>query len=414
MDIYLMQSFQENLIKNPLFIVGLLLISGFTLGKIFSKIKIPEVSGFIIAGIALNSFTTGVVSRDMKSFLHVIAEIAIGFLALSIGSEFAIKKIKRIAKEIFAITAFQMSLTVILVTGGLYLLGLDFPFALLLGVSACATSPALIVAEVHHLKAHGRFIDYLFGTIALVDAFSVVIFGIALTFVINHLGVEVQSFSIIWVSLREILLSVVIGFFGGILVHAITAKTKSEQELLIIAIGFIFLTTGLSLALHLSPLLLNMMTGAVLVNLSIKNHRIFKVIEPLTPPIYAMFFIIAGLELDPSILFQRNILLFAIGYFVLRIAGKYIGTYAGCSIHNVAPPIKKYLGLSMFSQAGVALGFVLLIQTSPLLTSFEATSETHMMFSKMMKIVLLSIFLNELMSPIFTKLSILKGNEMEE
>jgi len=405
---------KENLSHNVLFTTGFLLIVGFLLSKVAALVRLPEISGFILAGVLVNSFTTGFISHEMNKSLHTITEVAIGLLALSIGSEFSLKKMRRMGRDILVITIFQFLVTFIFVVAVLSLFKLQLPYAIILGVTACATAPAIIVAEVHHLRAYGKFVDYLFGTVVLIDALCVVLFGMAFTLVTNYLNISLDDSFLLLTSLREIFLSIILGCISGLAIHFLTIRNMNDHEILIITLSIVFVTTGISLVFHLSPLLLNITTGTVLANLSVKNHRLFKLLEPFTPPVYALFFIIAGIEIDPGIFFQWGILTLALAYFFSRFAGKYLGIWIGCRLVKTEPSIRNNLGFCMLSQAGIALGFVLLIQTSPMMTRIAEGSMERILFTNMMNIVLISIFLNELIGPVLSRYAIIRGNQMEE
>ncbi|MDA3900984.1 MAG: cation:proton antiporter [Spirochaetes bacterium] len=408
------QYIRENLTHNILFTIGFLLLAGYFFGKIASLIRLPEISGFIIAGILVNSFTTGLIAAEMNKSLHIVTEVAVGLLALSIGSEFSLKKMRRMGKHIIIITIFQFCITFLFVITALSLFKLELPYGIILAVTACATAPAVIVAEVHHLRAYGKFIDYLFGTVVLIDALSVILFGMAFTLVTNYLDISSPDSFMIFDSFREIGLSILLGSASGFFIHLLTSKKNNEHEILIITLSVIFITTGISLVFHFSPLLLNIATGTTMANLSTHNHRVFKLLEPLTPPVYALFFIIAGIEIDPGIFLKMNILLLALIYFSSRFAGKYTGVWLGCQVSKTELAIRNNLGLCMMSQAGIALGFVLLIQTSPMLARIADGSPQKILFNNMMNIVLISIFLNELIGPVLSRYAILRGNQMEE
>ena len=154
-----------------------------------------------------------------------------------------------------------------------------------------------------------------------------------------------------------------------------------------------------------------MAAGAVLINLSVRNHRVFQIIEPMTPPIYALFFVIAGTELDPAIVQEKQILTLGILYILLRAIGKYGGVFIGCAVSGVPSRIKNYLGICMLPQAGVAIGLVLLLEASPMVAALAA--EHQETIRDMVSIVLLSVFVNELVGPSLSRFAVIKGNEME-
>lgn len=413
--------FKELATDHPLFLVGFLLIMGYYLGKLVALFRLPEITGFLLAGLLAGSFATNLVSERLNESLHIITETAIGFLALTVGAEFSARKMRRIGRDLFAITGVQLVLNFLIVYLAFVVIDLfipslqvGFPYAILLGVMACATAPAIILAEVHHLRAHGRFIDYLFGLVALGDAITVVIYGLAFTVVTNILGLNAQPYAVLIQSLREVFLSILCGAIGGSALHVLTRRIHGPNEQLIVTIGIIFTMTGLSIVFHLSPLLANMVMGAVLINLSSHNQRLFRNIEPLTPPIYALFFVIAGIELKPEVFLQPVVLMLGLFYVLVRGIGKVVGVHAGCAVRHTPPAIARNLGLCMLSQGGIALGFVLLIQTSPAVAGLAGNDGPTSAFTMIVNIILLSVFLNEMLSPLFIRHAILKGNDMEE
>ncbi len=404
---------------HPLFLLGLLLLVGYGVGKLALRIRLPEITGFIFAGMLVSPYTTGVVSLEMNEILHVITEVAIGFLALTIGVEFSARKLRRIGRDIATITAVSLIGTFLLVLAGCLFLDrllpsihIGHPYAILLAVIACATSPAIIVAEVHHLRAHGRFIDYLFGVVALTDAVTVVLFGLAFTLVVNILG-DIGSYVLLAQSVREIVFSVAGGVVCAVPLTMILRQGGNRNELMLITIGYVFVVTGAAIALHLSPLLVNMAMGTALVNFSHRNQLLFQAIEPFTPPIYALFFVIAGLEINPRVFTSGPAIIAGVVYILLRGFGKYGTTYLGCRLSQTTLPVRRHLGLCMFSKGGIALGFVLLIQTAPALESLRESPFIYANLNMLINIVLMSIFINELLSPIFIRYAVVRGNEME-
>lgn len=408
-------------VAHPLFLVGLLLIAGYFLGRLFGMVRLPEISGYIVAGLLVNILSGGRIHHQINDSLHVVTETAIGLLALSVGAEFSARKIKRIGRDIFVISLVGLVVTffaIYFACSGLAWIfpgaPVGHPYAILLAVIGCATAPAIIVAEVHHLRAHGRFVDYLFGTVAFSDALCVLMFGLAFPIVMNVIHTESASLYSISTSLREIGLSVVAGVVAGVILHLLTRKIRNPGEYLIVTIGIVFVMTGIVILLHLSPLLANMFLGAVLINLSSGNHRLFRQIEPLTPPLYALFFVIAGIEINPSIFLNQTVLFSSLFYVAIRAVGRYAGSYGGGLACELPSPIRKNLGLCMLSQGGIALGFVLLIQTSPLISNIPASDPLFGIFPQLVNIILGAIFINEIVSPFLIKSAIIRGNEMED
>jgi len=329
-------SLRDLLSQHPLFTVGIMLVIGYIIGTLAEKVGLPEITGFILAGLIMGSTVTGIVPHHMEESLKVVTEVALGLIALTIGGEFYWVKLKRMGKEVVLITIVQIMLTFLVVSIGLFLFKMPLPFALLLGAIASATAPAATVAIVQSLRAHGVFIDYLYGVVALDDAGCVILFSIVFAIasgmllgdttaaeaashaVANHGGAAVIGHALL-----EVLLSMITGLVSGIAVHFSTWKKKNTNEIMIITIGIVFLFTAMAVVFNLSPLMTNMAAGAVIINFSPRNHRIFRALEPFTPPLYALFFVIAGTELNPAVLMQKDILIFGLMYILLRAIGKY-------------------------------------------------------------------------------------------
>lgn len=410
-------AFRDLLSQHVLFTIGIMLVMGYFIGILAEKVKLPEITGFIVAGLIMGSSVTGIIPVHMEESLKVVTEVALGLIALTIGGEFYWVKLKRMGKEVVIITVVQIVATFAVVSAGLFIFRMPLPFALLLGAIASATAPAATVAIVQSLRASGMFVDYLYGIVALDDAGCVILFGIVFAVAAGMLGegsAEATShggLAVVGHAFLEVLLSLLVGVVSGISVHFSTWKKKNTNEIMIITIGMVFLFTAVAVVFKLSPLLANMAAGAVIINLSPKNHRIFRALEPITPPLYALFFVIAGTELNPAVLIQKDILIFGLIYILLRGAGKYSGVYIGCRVTGVKSVITKHLGLCMLPQAGVAIGLVLLIQASPMIGTL--TPEQTVLVERMVNIVLLSVFVNEMVGPPVSRYAIIKGNEME-
>ncbi len=399
---------------HALFTLGMLLVVGYLMGKLAAKVRLPEISGFIIAGLLLGDSLTGIVPHHMGENLKIVTEVALGLIALTIGGEFYWVKLKRVGREVIIITVFQLLIAFAAVSVGMALFHVPLPYALMLGAIASATAPAATVAIVQSLRATGLFVDYLYGIVALDDAGAVILFGLMFAAGSGMLGVsggDHGAMLIILHALGEVFFSLLVGVIAGFLIHHGTRK-KSSNEILILTLGLVFLSIAISIVFHLSPLLTNMAAGAVLINLSPSNHRLLRIIEPLTPPIYALFFVIAGTELQPGILMQPEILILGGAYILFRAAGKYSGVYLGCLAGRVRGPVRRYLGLCMLPQAGVAIGLVLMIQASPLASHLPP--DQVLIIDNMVNIILLSVFINELIGPPLSRFGLVRGNEMEE
>jgi Kef-type K+ transport system membrane component KefB len=391
-----------------IFSAALMLLVGYLFGQLAERIKLPAITGYILAGVIIGTGGLKLIRPANMEMLYVISELTLSFIAVIIGGEFSFKKLKLYGKNILILTLAQMLLTFLLVSFGLYLLGLPNYIAFVLGAISAATAPAATVVIVEKLKAKGKFVDYLYGIVALDDAGTVILFSVAFAISASLMGqAELVLSSALWHAFSEILLSIIIGALAGMAIHFSTIKKRNLNEIKILALGFIFLSTSISISLNLSPLIANMTLGMLLVNLSSKHVRILFSFEPLTSVLYAIFFAIAGAELRLSVFADLTILWAGIAYIGLRMLGKYGGIFLGSSALGLEKNVRNYLGLSLFPQAGVAIGLVLFVQASPIV--LNASPEVRIEIAKMINIVLISVFFNEIVGPPLAKLAILKN-----
>jgi Kef-type K+ transport system membrane component KefB len=390
--------------------LGVLLFVGFYLGKLFERLNLPPITGYILAGLILGPHVLGVVTEDTRPTFGPITQIALGLIALTIGGEFSYARIKRSGLNIAIITLFEALLAFAVVTAVLSLCGVDTPVALILGSIAAATAPAATVIIIRMLKARGEFIDYLYGVVAFDDAICVILFGIVFAFVTPVLTGAAVSGSVaagFLHAVTELLHSVLLGVAGGFLLHLLIRGKYRVTEVLLISLSFLFVVTALATVLHLSSLIANMTMGAALVNFSPRNRRVFDVLEPLAPPIFALFFILAGTELHTSVFVRGGVVLIGVIYLTARFLGKLAGVYVGSTIARAPERVRKYLGFCLFPQAGVAIGLALFVESSPV--TLSASAETREMLSLIVNIILFSVFVNELIGPSISKFGIKKG-----
>jgi len=252
-----------------IFSAGLLLIVGYILGQLCERIKLPAITGYILAGILIGSSGLKLIRHENLEILNILSEITLSFIAVIIGGEFSFFKLKLYGKKIIIITLVQMFLTFGLVSGGLIVLGYSSYVAFLLGSIAAATAPAATVVIVEKLKAKGEFVDYLYGIVALDDAGTVILFSLAFALSSSMIsGVETAFSHSVFRAMVEIFSSLIIGVIGGLIIHYSVAKKRNKNEIKIITLGILFMTTSISISLRLSPLITNMAVGMILINLS--------------------------------------------------------------------------------------------------------------------------------------------------
>lgn len=410
----LLQNFREAIGNSTLLAISVILIFGYVFGKLAEKIHLPIVTGYIIAGIVIGESIGNIIELKVVHSLRPITQVALGLIALAIGGEFTRAKLKALGKKIFLMTIFQIIITFLITAFFLNLFGLELEFALILGAIATATAPAATIAIIQSLRARGKFIDYLYGLVALDDAGSVILFAIVFSFVsvfLPQVNGQSSAFVMIINSILEIFLSIVIGMITGYILHKITHKQQNTSEIMIISIGIVFAVIGLAHKIHISPLITNIVIGATLVNLSIRNQRISQILGKMTPPIYAAFFTIAGTELQLGIFSNPQIIFLGMVFVLARALGKYSGVYLGAVISKADKNSKNFLGICMLPQAGVSLGLILLIQSSPIIAN--STPEIQSLAINLVNIVIFSVFINELVGPVLSKWAIVKGANLE-
>jgi Kef-type K+ transport system membrane component KefB len=388
--------------------LGILLVGSYFTGKLTERFKIPAITGFIIAGLILGPSITGIIHIELQKTLGSITEIALAIIALAIGSEFSLVKLRKVGKAVVIITVVQLLMTFTIVTTSLWIAGMEIRIASLLGAIATATAPAATVAIIRNLKARGPFVDHLFGVVALDDAGCILLFSTVLAFAGSAFGdISLSFFQTISHALIEIFLSLVIGLIGGGALFVFVRNLRRNNEILIISLGLVFLIAAVTAALHLSALLASMAAGMILANLSRRSYRILHSLENVSPPLYAAFFAIAGTELNISVFSSGRIIFLGSLFILTRAIGKFGGVSIGATLAGSDRLIRKYLGFSMLPQAGVAIGLVLFLQSSPVFASCSAELAT--IVDTMVSIVLFSVFINELAGPPFSRYAVIRG-----
>lgn len=388
--------------QNTLFYLALILFSGLILGRAVKLIRLPNVTGYLIAGLIIGPYGFRLISANMVGDLELISEMALAFIAFTIGSEFKLSYIKRVGMMPIVIAIFEGLTASVLVTLALVLAGVDIEIALLLGAIASATAPAATVMVIKQYRTKGPVTETLLGVVALDDAVALILFGFASAIVtaMSSPGTASLTMTIVY-SILEIVGSCAVGFLLGFLFTLPLRYFKKSSNRLIILTGFIFLGAALANMMGLSPLLLCMCIGAMLVNGSPDAMEVFKLTDSVTPPIFLMFFVVSGMNLNLTILPQIGLI--GMIYIVVRVIGKISGAYIGSRLMKAPSVVRKYLGLSLIPQAGVAIGLALI--TARILPQYAETIQA---------VILGATFVYELIGPVTTKVSLQKAGEIPD
>ncbi len=387
---------------NILFYLALILFSGLIFGRLVKFIKLPNVTGYLIAGLIIGPYILNLIPKNIVTDFELISEMALAFIAFSIGSEFKLSYLKRVGLTPIIIAIFEGLTATVLVTGVLVIFGFDIQISLLLGTIAAATAPAATIMVVKQYKAKGPVTETLLSVVALDDAVALIAFGFSMAIVnsMQHPG-EGSAIMTVILPLIEIIGSIVLGIILGLLFNIPLRFFKKDSNRLIIVVGFIFLGSAIASMLGLSSLLLCMSMGTALINTSKSGESIFKIVDNITAPIFLMFFVVSGAELDITIL--PSIGLIGILYVVFRVIGKISGAYIGSTLIKAPETVKKYIGFTLIPQAGVAIGLSL------------TASQTLPEYGKTIRAVILcATLVYELIGPAMTKIGLKKAGEIDE
>ncbi len=350
-----------------LIIVGGIILSGFYFGKSSKLIKLPSIIGYMILGLILGPSFLNIIDHEIQGKLSFITEIALGFVALSIGLELNFASLKKQGKGIISIIFAESFIALGLTAIGLYMLTRDLALSLIFASFAPASAPAGTVAIIKEYKAKGSLTKALYAVVGFDDGLAIIIFGFTLAIVRMLLMKETGSVDITVMAsmiapFKEIIFSVIIGAITAIIISLLLRKIKSKSELLILVAGFVLLSNGLCSLLHLSLILTNMIIGIIIVNVQRHElvHRMGEVLSDVMPLFFVLFFALAGANLHISALPQLGSL--GLVYVLCRSLGLIGGARIGAQFGNVEEKIKKYVGLGILSQAGVAIGLALIVK----------------------------------------------------
>ncbi|MBC5628885.1 cation:proton antiporter [Clostridium sp. NSJ-6] len=380
--------------------LAVILIFGLLMGKVVSYLKLPRVTGYLIAGVLIGPFVLKLVPHEAIESLTIISEAALGFIAYNIGSSLNYNKLKNIGKGVIIIALFEALMATFIVTLAMkFIFAQTWEFSLAIGAIASATAPAATIMVLKQYRAKGPLVDTLIPVVAIDDAIAVIAFGISIAVaqIISNGsdGVSIMAFLEPFI---EIFFSVVLGCAVGFALTYLNKLSKQKENAMNLVIAAIFLVIGLADLLNLSNLLACMALGATVSNLVLSKSKLLSAIDNITSPIFIMFFTISGLELDLSVLLTVGVI--GIGYVVFRVIGKVLGAYIGAQIANSEPVVKKYLGLTLVPQAGVAIGLTMIVQDA-----LPSCGES------IRAIILAGTVIYELIGPLCTKIAIFKAGE---
>mgnify|MGYP001128094894 FL=1 len=403
--------------------LSLSLVGGLLLSRLAKKLNLPAVTAYLIAGLllgpycigALQLFSLGFSSAAEVESLNIISQVALGFIAFTIGNEFRLEQLRHMGRQAITVGILQAVITTILVDLALVVLHfinptvISIPSAITLGAIAAATAPAATLMVVRQYKADGPLTRLLLLVVAIDDAVGLVLFSASFGVAAALESGAISLTTVLVEPLVEIVLSLGLGALAGWLLFRVEKYFYSRSKRLSISIGFVLLTVGLSMAefevggIHcgFSLLLVCMMTGTVFCNICDFSEELMGRVDSWTAPIFVLFFVLSGAELNLKVLSNPLVLLIGAVYILSRSLGKYVGAYWSCALTNCDDKIKQHLGVTLLPQAGVALGMAL---TAQQLSDGEIVRS----------VVLFSVLVYELVGPALTKRSLIAAGEIQE
>ena len=364
---WLHQLGEEAQVASAIISIALMLAGGFLMTRITKRLRLPNVTAYIVSGILMGPFCFHLIPDQMVQATAFLPDIALAFIAFSTGEYFRVSTLRKNGGKVMVITLLEAVAAAVLVFLVCFLiLRLNFAFSIVLGALATATAPASTIMTIRQTGAKGDFVETLLQVVALDDVVGLVLYSMAISLASASLssgGFQLRSM-LLPLGKNLLLLAAVCGF--GLLLKLFNARRHSTDNRLIIAIAVLFSYCGLCAALDISPLLGCMAMGTVYINTT-DDDRLFRQLNYFSPPILLLFFVRSGLSFDLGSLVGSSesigavpLLVVGIIYFLVRILGKYGGAFLGCRVVGKPAKISRYLGLALIPQAGVAIGLAAL------------------------------------------------------
>lgn len=404
--------------------LSIAMIAGMMMTRVVKPLKLPAVTAYLVAGILIGPYALGLlkipglgfISHENVENFSIISDVALGFIAFAIGNEFRLSQLRETGRQATVVGIVQALFAAFFVDAALILLRffigdtLSVSSAIILGAIATATAPAATLMVVRQYKAKGKLTDILLPVVALDDAVGLVVFAVSFG-IAEALGSgRVDAVSIILEPFIEIVFSLGLGALMGFILTQLEKLFNSNSNRLTLVISIVLLTVSLSMlefdfyGIHIgfSPLLVCMMMGTVFCNICPVSFDLMERADKWTVPLNALFFVISGAELELSVFSKLSVVMIGVVYIIFRSLGKYVGAYLSCAATKCDEMVKKYLGITLLPQAGVALGMCAVVSAK----MGEAGSLIR-------NIVLFAVLIYELFGPIMTKNALMAAGDIK-
>ncbi len=383
--------------------VALMLFLGFLATRITKKLKLPNVTAYIVTGILIGPHILKLIPQNIVDGMDFLSDIALAFIAFSTGGFFKISVLKKNGLKVIIITIFESLLASFVVFAVMYfILNLNFSFSIVLAALAAATAPASTLMTIRQTGARGDFVDTLLQVVALDDVVGLIAYSVAISIVLATKSNEGFKIANVLLPIAKNLFTLLLGAGFGVLLKLLMPKNRSTDNRLIISISMIFMFCGICAMIDESPLLGCMAMGTIYINIT-NDEKLFMQLNYFSPPILLLFFVRSGCNFNLDMLFKPSsdvgsipLVLIGVIYFIVRIVGKYLGAFLGCLSVKKDKAVRNYLGLALIPQAGVAVG----------LAALGARTLGGAAGDALNTIILASSVLYELIGPASAKLSL--------
>lgn len=378
--------------------LAIIIVAGFLMSRLTKLLKLPNVTGYIIAGVLIGPYLLNVIPQAILPEFNFLTDIAIALIAFGVGKHINFRLLKKSFGKMLVITMFESILSGLIVFVFMkFVFGLSTILCIILGAIATSTAPTSTLMTIRQYNAKGKFIDSLIQVIAIDNAISLILFNICLSFT--------QGSSLDFVSvikpLALNLFVMLLGFGLGFALKKLYTNKFSQDSRLIMTFAILFGLCAICSFLNLSPLLACMTLGATYITAG-GDSEIFKVVSSFTPPILLVFFVVSGMKLNLSMLAGVGVV--GVVYFLVRILGKMLGSMLGGTITKSSVEVKKYLGMALIPQAGVSIGLAAIAER------FLPVGEAGLLTT----IILSSAILYELVGPALAKHAIFASDSIPE
>lgn len=390
-------------------IIGFAVFLGLLGGKIFDKMGVPEVIGVVLIGILMGESVLGILTTEKLDYYKPLIDLALAFFGFFIGSELKIRELKEISISIISILFFEVIFTFIIVTSGLYLLTRELVIPLILGTLAISTAPAATADVIWEYRASGKLTTTILAIVGFDDVATVFVYSIISNYLLNYL--TGRGFSIISAFsyfLWHIGFAFAIGFSFSLILTLLTKLFRKERDVLIVGLGLLILASGLAEVIDASEIISTMILGIFFSNMCSKAETPISTLRELSAPIFTIFFVLIGARLDIHLLPALGSI--GIAYLIFSITGKSIGATVGAVVSKAEKEITRNIGISLYSQAGIALG----LGTHLYYDLKEIGIIGFDIGMKIMNILISATFILLIIGPIMVKYALKRANEIKE